>query len=69
MPDVWSHDKFAEAPAARGLGGAARGGTGKLMISNLDFGVNDSDINVRFFVTHIVQHIVFIELKLVNGPC
>ena len=46
LPDVWSHDKFSETP--RNMGGAARGaaGTGKLLISNLDFGVNDSDINV-----------------------
>jgi len=49
LPDVWSHDKFSEAPTTRNGGGGARGGgTGKLMISNLDFGVNDSDIHELF---------------------
>ena len=47
MPDVWSHDKFTDTGAARNTGGA-RAGAGKLLISNLDFGVNDSDINVSY---------------------
>lgn len=43
IPDVWSHDKFNDN--TRGAQNTARG-MGKLHISNLDFGVNDSDINV-----------------------
>lgn len=45
---MWSHDKFSDG-AARGVAaGGNRPGAGKLLISNLDFGVNDSDINVSF---------------------
>ena len=56
MPDVWEHDMYD----GRGSGGARNGvgrlsggggsarGDGKLLISNLDFGVNDADIQVSF---------------------
>lgn len=45
IPDVWQHDMFdgGVAPVKRFGGGS---GDGKLHISNLDFGVNDSDIQV-----------------------
>lgn len=45
IPDVWQHDMFdgGVAPVKRVGGGS---GDGKLHISNLDFGVNDSDIQV-----------------------
>lgn len=54
MPDVWAHDKFADAGGARTYAG--KGGLGKLLISNLDFGVNDSDINVSAHIE--VEHLV-----------
>lgn len=52
-PDVWKHDMFDGDVSAvkRGGGGGGGGlssGSGKLHISNLDFGVNDSDIQELF---------------------
>ena len=50
---VWQHDLFQQSAGA-GLqqrptaGGDATARFGKLLISNLDFGVNDSDIQVIF---------------------
>jgi len=53
VPDVWKHDMFegqVTSPVRRmGLGGAGNQLTqGKLLISNLDFGVTDSDIQELF---------------------
>jgi len=57
MPDVWEHDMYDNQGGARrmsggggGGGGAAggAGGLGKLLVSNLDYGVNDSDIKELF---------------------
>lgn len=51
VPDVWQHDLYdgSSGQSRRGGGGGGQpGGTGKLLVSNLDFGVNDSDIKVYF---------------------
>lgn len=56
MPDVWSHDKFADN--TRGPQNTVRG-MGKLLISNLDFGVNDSDINVSVVMIHGLALVFF----------
>lgn len=48
MPDVWEHDMFdgnqVKGKAAFSLGQSSNG---KILVSNLDFGVNDSDIQVK----------------------
>lgn len=51
VPDVWQHDMYeGGAPPRRGRPTASpmSGGQGKLLVSNLDFGVNDSDIQELF---------------------
>lgn len=50
---MWQHDLFdggTAGPIKRLIGGRiSTAGQGKLLISNLDFGVNDSDIQVPIF--------------------
>lgn len=47
MNSAWKHDMF-EGGRKRVAGGLAALGSTKLMVSNLDYGVSDSDINELF---------------------
>ena len=53
LPDVWQHDMYDGSSGgfrrnSGGGGGGVQSSSGKLLVSNLDFGVNDSDIQVIF---------------------
>ena len=47
MPDVWEHDMFQDDRPARARRSFGAEKSGKLIITNLDYGVNDQDIHVR----------------------
>jgi len=44
----WDHDMFSGGGRAASRGGITTGGPGKLLVSNLDFGVSESDIHELF---------------------
>lgn len=48
LPDKWQHDMFDDhAGVQRSIQNSRSDASGKLLVSNLDFGVSDSDIRVK----------------------
>ena len=47
VPDVWEHDMFQDDRPVRDNRSFGAPKSTKLIITNLDYGVNDQDIRVR----------------------
>lgn len=59
LPDKWQHDMFDDhAGVQRSIQNTRSEASGKLLVSNLDFGVSDSDIRVIFL--NLLSYFCFI---------
>lgn len=71
LPDKWQHDMFEEHDGGRSAASGRSAATersvensGKLLVSNLDFGVSDSDIKVFKTKTNLSPFLTIICSQL-----